>query len=139
VRLFDTSVVIDCREPDSPWHDWAVSEVATAVDETGAGLNPVVLAEVGVKAKHRETLTAKLEALGFTLLPLPVTVARHASEAFALYLQRCKREGMARASQVPLPDFLIGAHAAAENMPLVTRDPDRVSTYFPQVRIICPP
>jgi len=40
---------------------------------------------------------------------------------------------------VPLPDFLIGAHAQAESMKLVTRDPDRVKTYFPSVRLITPP
>lgn len=137
MKLFDTSVVIDCRDEGSPWHEWAVEQVAAAVHEGAAGLNTVVLAEAGVRALNRDGLAVALEELGFTLLPLPVSAARPASEAFARYLERCKREGVARTSQSSLPDFLIGAHAAAAAMPLVTRDPDRVRTYFPDVEIVC--
>jgi len=37
-----------------------------------------------------------------------------------------------------LPDFFVGAHAESEGLSLVTRDPDRVRTYFPQVKLITP-
>jgi predicted nucleic acid-binding protein len=40
---------------------------------------------------------------------------------------------------VPLPDLLIGAHAEAEGMRPVTRDPDRIKTYFPKVKLFTPP
>jgi hypothetical protein len=38
----------------------------------------------------------------------------------------------------PLPDFLIGAHAAIAGIPLLTRDARRYHTYFPKLRLICP-
>ena len=38
----------------------------------------------------------------------------------------------------PLPDFFTGAHAYVANLPLLTRDPRRVRTFFPSVRLITP-
>lgn len=139
MRLFDTSVVIDCRDTSSPWHDWAVEQLASAVHEGGAGLNTVALAEASVRAVDRDRLAPALEEIGFTLLPLPVSAATPAAAVFAAYLKRCHRAGVARASRIPLPDFLIGAHASSEAMQLVTRDPGRVKTYFPDVEIVSPP
>lgn len=38
----------------------------------------------------------------------------------------------------PLPDFFIGAHAYVAHLPLLTRDPRRVRTFFPSVRMVTP-
>jgi predicted nucleic acid-binding protein len=54
------------------------------------------------------------------------------AEAFAEY----RRAGGPRA--LPLPDFFIGAHAQASELTLLTRDPARIKTYFPEVALICP-
>ena len=37
-----------------------------------------------------------------------------------------------------LPDFFIGAHAAAEELPLLTRDARPYRNYFPTVVLIAP-
>jgi predicted nucleic acid-binding protein len=37
-----------------------------------------------------------------------------------------------------LPDFFIGAHAAVEGAPLLTRDARRIKAYFPTVGLITP-
>jgi predicted nucleic acid-binding protein len=56
-----------------------------------------------------------------------------AAKAYASYRRR--RGG----SKAPvLPDFFIGAHAAVEGWPLLTRDAARFSTYFPGLRVIAP-
>lgn len=136
--LFDTSVVIDARDDGSLFHDWAKEQIAEAVSADGAGVNPIVLSEVGVRAKNRDAVPALLESFGMTLIPLPVSAAVPAAKAFSIYLERLKKERKTILNRVPLPDFLIGAHAQAEGLKLVTRDPDRVRTYFPLVKLVTP-
>ena len=36
--LFDTSVIIDARDPDSPWHSWAKEQIADAIGGDGAAI-----------------------------------------------------------------------------------------------------
>ncbi|MEO8429163.1 MAG: type II toxin-antitoxin system VapC family toxin [Verrucomicrobiota bacterium] len=138
MTLFDTSVIIDARDADSRWHTWAKERIAGAVASDGAGVNTVVISEASVRAQDPEDVPALLQGFGMTLLPLPVSAAVPAAKAFALYLDRLKKEGKKSDSKVPLPDFLIGAHAEAENLKLVTRDPDRIRTYFPDVELMVP-
>ena len=136
--LFDSSVIIDARDADSPFHAWAKERIAEAVVGDGASANTVVVSEVSVRASNREAVPGLLESFGMTLVPLPVSAAVPAAKAFALYLDRLKKEGKRTDNRVPLPDFLIGAHAQAEGLKLVTRDPDRVRTYFPKVALVVP-
>ena len=138
MTLFDTSVIIDARDADSPWHEWAKQEIADANDAGGAAVNTIVIAEAAVRVTDREQFPTRLERMGLTLLPLPITAAVPAAKAYAKYLERLKAEGKPSPSKVPLGDFLIGAHAEAEGLRLVTRDLDRVKTYFSSVKLIVP-
>jgi predicted nucleic acid-binding protein len=127
-------------DPHSPFHDWAKQQIATAVQEGGEGgaVNTIIVSEASVRAENRDAVPALLERLGLKLVPLPISAAIPAANAFAVYLDRLKKEGKRPENRVPLPDFLIGAHAKAEGMKLVTRDPDRVRTYFPDIQLISP-
>ena len=138
MTLFDTSVVIDARDTDSPWHDWARQQIADANDDDAAAVNTVVVTEAAVRVIDREHFPSQLEKMGLKLLPLPISVAAPAAKAYAKYLERLKAEGKQAVSRIPLGDFLIGAHAEAEGLKLVTRDPDRVRTYFPTVKLVVP-
>jgi hypothetical protein len=55
--------------------------------------------------------------MGLTLLPLPISAAVPAAKAFAIYLDRLKKEGKMSIARAPLPDFFIGAHAEAYRSP----------------------
>jgi predicted nucleic acid-binding protein len=138
VTLFDTSVIIDARDPDSAWHEWAKERIAEAVAGDGAAANTVIVAEACVRAVNPEGVAVLLQELGMILLPLPISAALPAAIAFRTYLDRLKKEGKKSDGKVPLPDFLIGAHALVEGMKLVTRDPDRIRTYFSKVQMVVP-
>ena len=136
--LFDSSVIIDARDADSPWHEWAEEEISKAVGGEGAAVNTVVISEASVRAKNPDAVPQMLLDFGMTLTPLPISAAIPAARAFSIYLNRLKAAGKKADGRTPLPDFLIGAHAHAERMTLVTRDPDRVAAYFPKVNLITP-
>jgi hypothetical protein len=138
MTLFDTSVVIDARDADSPWHKWAKEQIADAGAADGAIVNTVVIAEAAGGFAQRDELLKDLERMGLSFAPLPVSAAIPASEAYAIYRSRLKIHGKQSLSKIPLGDFFIGAHAEAEEMKLVTRDPDRIKTYFPSVKLIVP-
>jgi hypothetical protein len=99
----------------------------------------VIIAEAAVHVKDRQHFPAHLEKMGLTLLPLPISAAPPAARAFSKYLERLKADGIVRHSRTPPGDFLIGAHAETEGLKLVTRDCDRIKSYFPSVKLIAPP
>ena len=63
---------------------------------------------------------------------LPFEAGFLAGKAFLKY----RRRGGSRAA--PLPDFLIGAHAAIAGYRLLTRDPTRYRSYYPSISLIAP-
>ena len=138
MTLFDTSVILDARDKNSPWHPWALSQLTEAVSSGGAVVNPIVLAESSVRAKDKAAVRGALEAWGITLVDLPKEAAGPAAEAFSVYLARLKAEGK-EGPRTPLPDFFIGAHASVAGYELLTRDGTRYKTYFPKLTLIAPP
>jgi predicted nucleic acid-binding protein len=137
MTLFDSSVIIDARDKNSPWHDWAVEQIKHFGSTEGAGVNVVALAEVSVRVENPEAVAAFLRGWGMEMLSLPVSAAAPAARAYARHLARRKKTHPA-ISKMPQTDFFIGAHAEAEGMKLVTRDPDRIKTYFTSVKLIVP-
>ncbi len=68
----------------------------------------------------------------FARLHLLMEAAFLAGKAFLRYH---RRKGFRTA---PLPDFLIGAHAAVAGRRLLTRDDRRYRTYFPSLALVAP-
>ena len=92
----------------------------------------MIYAEVSVRFERIEELEEALPEPDFRKLPLPWEAAFLAGKCFLRYR---RREGLRRS---PLPDFYIGAHAAVEGMPLLTRDASRYRTYFPGLEVVAP-
>ncbi len=130
--LVDSNVLLDLIRHDEEWLDWSGSMLSARGEIGRLCINPIVYAEVSVTFRRREDLEEALPATAFTRLPLPWEAAFLAGKAFLRYRRRgdTKRR--------PLPDFYIGAHAAVSSLDVLTRDPRRIRTYFPTVRVIAP-
>jgi predicted nucleic acid-binding protein len=130
--LVDSNVLLDVLTEDATWFDWSSQALATAADRGHVAINPLVYAEVSIGFQRVEELDVALPAETFVRAPLPWPAAFLAGKCFVAY----RRAGGERRS--PLPDFYIGAHAAVEGIPLLTRDPIRYRTYLPRLELIAP-
>ena len=132
VVLVDSNVLLDVLTDDPQWGLWSSEHLAAAADRGHVALNPIVYAEVSIGFERIEQLDEALPPHDFVRLQLPWSAAFLAGKCFLAY----RRAGGERRS--PLPDFYIGAHAAVEGMPLLTRDPTRYRTYLPRLSLIAP-
>ena len=130
--LVDSNVLLDIFTEDATWLDWSTSALATSAEEGPLYINPIVYAEVSIRFSRIEDLDDALPLQDFRRASLPWTAAFLAGKAFMSY-----RRNHGTASS-PLPDFFIGAHAAVEDLALLTRDARRYRTYFPTVRLVAP-
>lgn len=129
--VVDSSVLLDVFTDDPTWGRWSQAERTSAAERGTLVLNAVVLAEIAPRFSRLETLRDALPSM--TLIDeIPLAASFLAGQAHANY----RRAGGSRG--VILPDFLIGAHAAVTDRPLLTRDPRRVATYIPGTTLITP-
>jgi predicted nucleic acid-binding protein len=130
--LVDSCVLLDVLTEDPKWFAWSSDALSQQAETGSLVVNPVIYAEVSVRFQRIEELESVLTRDVFEYRPIPREAAFLAGKCFLRY----RRRGGART--MPLPDFLIGAHAAVERLPLLTRDPARFRTYFPTVALISP-
>lgn len=129
--LVDTNVLLDIFTDDARWRSWSEAAVRDALVAGEVGINPIVYAETSLAFTEADLLDRSLDALMLERLPLPYAAAFLAAGAL-----HYRRAGGARTS--PLPDFYVGAHAAADGLTLVTRDVGRYRTYFLSVKLVAP-
>jgi predicted nucleic acid-binding protein len=96
-------------------------------------INVVICAKVAIGFARIEAVEAVLPLDQSRHLPIPWEADFLAGKAFVTYRQR----GGTRT--LPLPDFFIGAPALVAELDLLTRDPRRVRTYFPELHLLTPP
>ena len=129
--LVDSSVLLDILTEDQDWFDWSSESLARCCETGTLAINPIIYAEVSIRFSRIEDLD---DALGteFERREIPWPAAFLAGKRHLTYRRRGGR------ASLPLPDFFIGAHAAVERMPLLTRDPSRYRSYFPTVELLAP-
>jgi predicted nucleic acid-binding protein len=130
--LIDSNVLLDLMTEDSEWYAWSAAALARAADNSRVVINAVIYAEVSVRYSRIEDLEDALPKEMIEREAIPYEAGFLAGKAFLAY----RRRGGDKRS--PLPDFLIGAHAAVAGYRLMTRDVARYRTYFPRLELIAP-
>ena len=130
--LVDTNVLVDVLQNDPQWADWSIAQLRAQAQLHALAINPVIYAELSLSFSTFEALDRVVATMELAMHEVPRPALFLAGKAYLQY----RRRGGAKA-QV-LPDFFIGAHAAVEGWPLLTRDASRFRTYFPRLEVIAP-
>lgn len=131
--LVDTNVLLDLVTDDPNWSEWSLARLEEAALAGPVLINDVVYAETSIRYERIEDLDTMLADAMIEIAPTPRPALFLAGKAFQHY----RAAGGLRTGV--LPDFFIGAHAAVEGWPLLTRDAGRYRTYFPKLALIVPP
>ena len=130
--IIDSNVLLDLMTEDPDWFGWSSAAVERAADSSRVIMNAVIYGEVSVRYSRIEDREDALPKNMIAREAIPYQAAFLAGKAFLAY----RRRGGEKRS--PLPDFLIGAHAAVAGYRLLTRDAARYRTYFPALELIVP-
>jgi predicted nucleic acid-binding protein len=130
--LVDSNVLLDIFTKTPIWWEWSLMQLEDAALHGPLLINDVIFAETSIRFESIEAFDAALMEAGITFVPIPRAALFLAGKASVKYkISDGARSGV-------LPDFFIGAHAAFENLPLLTRDTRRYRNYFPTVTLIAP-
>ncbi len=130
--LVDTNVWVDCIERRSAWHGWALDHLQALSEKARLHVNIVIYTELLVPNPDVDALDALLDVYGTSRSALPWPAAGLTARAFATY----RRKGGSR--HRPMPDLYIGAHAAIDNLSVLTRDRAGYVSYFPRLCVLSP-
>lgn len=128
----DSNILLDIITNDPVWYDWSLAQLDAASLLGPLCINDVVYAEISARYDRIEDLDDMLAETGLSVTPIPRAALFLAAKVFAQY----RKSGGTRSGV--LPDFFIGAHAAVNGLPLLTRDTRRFRTYFRSVTLISP-
>jgi predicted nucleic acid-binding protein len=130
--LVDTNVLVDVLQNDPEWADWSIAQMRAQSSLHALVINPIIYAEMSLSFSTLEALDDVVGTLALELREIPRPALFLAAKAYAQY----RRRGGSKLQVVP--DFFIGAHAAVEGWPLLTRGASRFKTYFPTLDVLAP-
>ena len=132
MTLVDSNVLLDVVTDGEAWADWSQGQLDQAASVGPLVINDVIYAEISTRYATVDGVDAMLRNLDIDLTAIPRSALFLAGKA---YLRHRSAGGLRTGV---LADFFIGAHAAVEQLPLLTRDARRYRTYFPTVELISP-
>ncbi len=132
MTLVDSNVILDVVTDGEAWADWSQEQLEQAASAGPLIINDVIYAEISTRYSMVEEVDAMLRNLDIGVATIPRTALFLAGKAYLRY----RATGGVRTGV--LSDFFIGAHAAVEQRPLLTRDARRYRSHFPTVELITP-
>jgi predicted nucleic acid-binding protein len=132
VTLVDSNVLLDVVTDGQIWADWSQAHLEQAALSGPLVINDVIYAEISARYASVDAVDSMLVDLNIGVMTIPRAALFLAGKAYLQY----RAAGGARIGV--LADFFIGAHAAVEQLPLLTRDTRRYRNNFPSVVLIAP-
>ena len=126
----DSCVLLDLFTDDPNWGEWSENILEQYSQTNTLYINSIVYTEISIGFNKIEEVEKAISELGIKVLEIPREALFLTGKA---YLKYRKNKGT---KSSPLPDFFIGAHVSVENFDLITRDTNKYTTYFPQVKLI---
>lgn len=128
----DSCVLLDLFTDDPSWAEWSENILEQYSQTNTLYINSIVYTEISIGFNDIEEVEKAILELGIKVLEIPREALFLTGKA---YLKYRKNKGT---KSSPLHDFFIGAHASVENFDLITRDVNKYTTYFPQIKLIYP-
>jgi predicted nucleic acid-binding protein len=132
MTLVDSNVLLDVLTDGQDWADWSQTQLERAAMHGPLVINSVIYAEISARYATVDAVDAVLFDLKIDVATIPRSALFLAGKAYVQY----RAAGGMRTGV--LADFFIGAHAAVQQLPLLTRDAQRYRHYFPTVVLITP-
>jgi predicted nucleic acid-binding protein len=117
---------------DRIWFTWSLDMLERRSTRGRLVINDIIYAKLSASFSSEALLDEALAIIGLDLDRLPKTSVFLAGHAFRKY----RSAGGPRSTV--LADFFIGAYALVGGFAILTRDPHRYRTYFPEVESIIP-
>jgi predicted nucleic acid-binding protein len=130
--LVDSNVLLDVLTADPSWGTWSAEQLQLCLDAGPVAINVIIYGEIAFAVERIEEVEELLPSHLYNYRAIPKEAAFLAAHAHAAY------RGRGGQRQMILPDFLIGAHALVEEIPLLTRDQRRYRQAFPGLKLISP-
>lgn len=131
--LIDTNVLLDIFTDNPEWSDWSIEQLERFQSKADFKINSIIYSELSIGFNKIEELENSLYLARIKIAEIPREALFLAGKAFLKYRRQNKGT-----KSITLPDFFIGAHAAIEKIPILTRDPKRMKHYFPGIKVIAP-
>jgi predicted nucleic acid-binding protein len=132
MTLVDSNVLLDVATRTPEWWQWSLAQLDVAATNGPVVINDVIYSEISSRYPSVDVVDSVIRDAGVDLVPMPRSALFLAGKAYLRY----RVAGGIRTGV--LSDFFIGAHAEAEQLPLLTRDVRRYRSYFPKVELIAP-
>jgi len=135
--FLDTSAIMSAINAGETHHAWSVAQIEARRAEGPLIIADIVYSELSAGMASREDTDAAIAEWALERLRGSDDALFMAGKAYKAYRSKKRSPGEFPKSNV-LPDFLIGALAQAEGVPLMTTNQDDFLAYFPDLEVIYP-
>lgn len=133
--LLDTNVISALLKGDHVFHRWAVDTMTERRLEGPTIISDIIYCEALMAFPSPAELNAALVDLGIERISTSDNAHFLAGRAYLTYKERNRGQF----KQGVVPDFIVGAIAVAEGIPLMTANPKDIISYFPDAILLQPP